>query len=168
MDAFRVQGAGERRGEAARAWLATAESARVFNQELGTMIGLRRSAVRRGEVITHERVALEFEPSGPVLTAQRGEAIVRTEPAAPPERAQPKRDDGERQAGREVEPAERQSRPTADALLVTERGVVELRRQLEPRLRQVDRLLERPKEAAIGPDRAAAAEPAAAELDRHV
>jgi hypothetical protein len=52
---------------------ATSRSARIFNRELGKLVRLRTEAAEQGQVVTQDRIVLEYAAEGLVLAAKRGE-----------------------------------------------------------------------------------------------
>ena len=55
---------------------ATSRTARIFNQELGKLVHMRHAAAANGEVVVHDRISLEFEAQGLMLSARSGEALL--------------------------------------------------------------------------------------------
>ena len=53
----------------------TTRTAKVFNQQFGKLNSMRAEATHRGEVVLGDRVSLEFETQGLLLSARRGEAL---------------------------------------------------------------------------------------------
>lgn len=68
---------------------ATSRTARIFSQELGKLVHMRHAAASNGEVVVHDRISLEFEAQGLLLSARAGEALLLSKEAQQVMREQP-------------------------------------------------------------------------------